>query len=180
MESVGPPGGVVGHLGHAVGLREKRLVISDRTLAVVIHRRVQDLLAETGEPDIRQTFDLVEEIVDLRCRQRIQAPVIPIFIRLKERVGLRVFRIVTLEKIMLKIRVALVIDERLEVQVRVRRRLPAKIDALTVLGNRPVTGQAVGAGIGFVIVQVIIHELRGAPLAHVQGSNPARRPRRAP
>src|SRR5450759_4047395 len=102
-------------------------VIACRALALIVNRRVKNLLAEAGEFHIGQTFDLVEEIIDARRGFDVETPVVPILVDLDKRVGLRIIAIVALEKVVQQERVALVIHERLDVQICSRGRLVAEV-----------------------------------------------------
>ena len=65
-------------------------------------------------------------------------------------------------------RVGLVINERLQVQVRRRRGLPGELEELAVGGNAAELRKGIGAVIRLVVVQVIILQADFAPLAEVQ------------
>ena len=67
-------------------------VITGGTFALVINRRVQHLLAEAGEFHVGQPFDLIKESIDARRGLGVEAPVVPVFVDLGERVRLRVSR----------------------------------------------------------------------------------------
>ena len=98
MKRVGAHGGIIGDWRHScwrtaiVRLGKNFAVITRRAFALVINRRVEHLLAETGEFHVGQPLDLIEEIVDARRRQRVETPVFPVFVDLDECVWLRVCR----------------------------------------------------------------------------------------
>ena len=74
-------------------------VIARRAFALIVKRRVKNLLAKTGELHIGQPFDLVEEIIDARRGFDVETPVVPIRVDVDESVGLRIVAIVALKKI---------------------------------------------------------------------------------
>ena len=65
-------------------------------------------------------------------------------------------------------RVALIIHQRLQIQIRRGRGLPAEIKPLAILRDAAVKRQPVCAGIGPRVVLIIIFNRRVAPLAEVQ------------
>ena len=77
LERVGARGGIVGvgavraEEQRIVGLGVALAVIAGGAFALVINRRVEHLLPPAGELHLRQPLDLVEEVVDLRRRQRV-------------------------------------------------------------------------------------------------------------
>ena len=59
----------------------------------------RQLLLKTGEPHIRQPLHRFEKIIHTRLREHIQAEIPPQFVRLHERVRLRVLPIIALKEI---------------------------------------------------------------------------------
>ena len=152
----------------AVRVRGELAIPAHGTLAVIIHRRIQNLLPETREPHVWQALDLIEPAVDARRGQRIKAPVVPIFVRLDEGTWLRIVRIFARKIIVHHQRVGLVIDERLQIQIRRRRRLPSALENLTVFRNRAELWERVRARVRLLVVQIIILQPDLTPLAEVQ------------
>ena len=127
--------GVVACWRHAVRVGEESAVKAGGTFAVVINRRVENLLAEAGELHVRQAFDLVEEIVDLRRGVSASRLQLSQYLLTSTNVfGCGFSRVVALKKIVQHKRVGLIVDQRLDVQIRGRRGLPAEINALAVFG----------------------------------------------
>ena len=91
---------IVGRTSSGIGIRRIGPVYANRALAVIINRRVQNLLAKTGELHVRQPLNLRIKAVYAWRRQPIETPVIPIFICLNEGGRLGVFGVLAREKIM--------------------------------------------------------------------------------
>src|SRR5690348_13886336 len=84
--------------------------ISGRTFALVISRRVQDLLAVTGQPQVRQTLDRLEEWIDARLGEQIEAEIAPELVHLDKCGRLGVLAIFSFEKIVQNAHVVLIAD----------------------------------------------------------------------
>ena len=144
MVGVRPRGGVgvkAVELGiDAIGVERRHLgggqklaIIAEGALAVVIHRRVEHLLAIAGEAHVGQPLDLVEEAVDARRGQGVEAPVVPILVRLNKGIRLRIVGVIGFKKVEQQERIGLVVDERLDVEIRRGRVEPDKLEALAIL-----------------------------------------------
>src|SRR5262249_10586702 len=93
-----------------IGLGEQALVPADGTFRFVEQRRVEDLLAIAGEPDVGQSSDRLVKIVDARLDVEVEAEVLPEFVRFNEGGWLRVLAVLAFEEIMVDAKVTLPID----------------------------------------------------------------------
>ena len=153
-------------IGIRIGV--KLAIPTGGTHAVVINRRVQNLLLKAGEPHVRQPFDLTKIAIDARRGQRVETPVVPVFIRLDERTRLWIFRVITFAKIVHHERIGLVIDERLEIKIRRRCVHPSEFQNLTVFGNATVLRKSVRARVRLLVIQIIILQAELSPVAEMQ------------
>src|SRR6185312_5350315 len=81
LECVGARGGIIEIRAvcpaeKRIGFREHFSIVAGGTFALIINRRVENLLPPAGEFHVGQTFDLIKKIVDARRRKRIETPII--------------------------------------------------------------------------------------------------------
>ena len=126
------------------------------------------MLAEASELYVGKPLDLIKEGIDARGGFSVKAPVFPVFVDLDERVRLRIFGVIAFEKIMQYKRVALIIHQRLDIQVGERRCLISEVKSLAIFGDGSEERQIVCALVRLLVVQIIIFERGISPTTQMQ------------
>ncbi len=120
------------------------------------------MLAIAGQSHIRQPLDGFEETVHSRLGIEIEAEVLPKLVHFQEGARLRVLAIFAFEKLADHGKIGLIADDRSDVEVGERIRQVREGEAMPVLGNR-----VREAGIGILVVQIVILEASVAPTAEM-------------
>src|SRR5258708_2187237 len=74
-------------------------VVAGCSFTLIIERRGAELLAESGEAEVREAFDGFEKAIDPWLHIRVDAEILPELVRLDKRVRLRVVAVFAFKKI---------------------------------------------------------------------------------
>ena len=162
LERIGASGRVVIRAKRAdgseerIGFGEAAAVIAGGAFALIIQGRIENLLAEPGQPQIRKTLDGLKEIIEQRLGVEIEAEVLPHLFGFDIGRRLRILAVFALKEIVQDAEIILIAHNGANAQICKRLGQVGEVKALTIVAE--VVGQSAKARARIIVVSVVITE----------------------
>src|SRR5205085_12405331 len=139
-----------------IGFGEAAAVIAGGAFALIIQGRIENLLAEAGQPQIRKPLDGFKKVVDPGLSVEIEAEDLPHLVGFDIGRRLRILAVFALKEIVQDAEIVLIANNRANAQIRERLGQVGEVKALTIVAE--VVGQSAQARARIIVVSIVITE----------------------